>query len=457
MDGGSGLPAGAHALTLPLPLAAPAPLSDSSARAPPGAAAEFALDGVGVGGGALASLTLAYSAYGTLNARADNAVVVGHSLTSDSRVAAWWGPLLGPGPRFLLDTERYFVVCANVLGSVYGSSGPRTPEPAAPGGRVASPAPGAAFPAPSVRDNVRAQHALLRALGVRRVALAVGGSLGGMLALEWAATFPADVDALIVIASCAAHSAWGVGLGVAGRAAIAADARWRGGAYPPDDPPLAGLAVARQIAMLSYRSPGSFEAKFGRRRRRGNGKEEAEKAGGAEEEGPFEVQNYLTYQGDKFVNRFDALAYVRMTQLLDSHDIGRGRAPAAAGAEPDAGAAAAGAKSEPSYLAVLRALPQRTLIVGIDSDILYPVRSRRRTSSRRRCCGLRERAHRHPTATPLPPLQLNLAVEMATAIPRASLYTLSSPHGHDSFLIEIEELNRVCCAWRDGAEYPPPR
>jgi len=169
MPGGSGLPAGAQALSLPLPLPMAAPLSAAAPPAPPGALrAEFALDG----GGSLPSLTLAYSTYGRLGPAADNAVVVGHSLTSDSRVSAWWGPLLGAGPRFLLDTDRYYVVCANVLGSVYGSSGPRTGE----GGR---PPPGPAFPVASVRDNVRAQHGLLRALGVRRVAMAVGGSLGG--------------------------------------------------------------------------------------------------------------------------------------------------------------------------------------------------------------------------------------------------------------------------------------
>jgi homoserine O-acetyltransferase len=378
MSGGSGLPAGARVLTLPLPLPAGARLCEPPAAAPAGARAEFALDC----GAALASLTLAYSTYGALNAAADNAVVVGHSLTSDSRVHAWWGPLLGAGARFLLDTERYFVVCANVLGSVYGSSGPRTAEP---GGGGAPPGP--AFPAASVRDNVRAQHALLRALGVRRVALAVGGSLGGMLALEWAATFPDDVAALVVVAACAAHSAWGVGLGAAGRAAIAADARWCGGAYPPHDPPLAGLAAARQLAMLSYRAPASIDAKFGRRRGAGAAAAAAAAGAGAggDAEPPFEVQNYLAYQGDKFVRRFDALAYVRMTQLLDSHDIGRGRAPAGDGGG-----------GEPAYLAVLRALPQRTLVVGIDSDILYPVRARARA---------RKAAQRSGESPLLPPLQ----------------------------------------------------
>ena len=393
MKGGFGLPAGACAMTLSLPLCETSKLSEPAIPAPAGTAAVFPLDG----GGSLSSLTLAYHTYGKLSPAGDNCVLVGHSLTSDSGVAQWWGPLLGAGKTFLLDTERYFVVCANMLGSVYGSSGPRTAEPGGGG------PPGAAFPQTSMRDNARAQHALLRELGVRRVALAVGGSLGGMLALEFSASFPADVAELLVVAAPAAHTAWAIGLSEAARGAIAADARWRGGAYPEDDPPIAGLAVARQVAMLSYRSPASLDAKFGRRRRAGGEAAAAAAAagggggggGGSDAEPPYEVQNYLAYQGDKFVRRFDALAYVRLTQLLDSHDVGRGRAPASDAAD--------GAAAEPAYLSVLRTLPQRTLVVGIDSDILYPVSGYVRTGAAAAFVGMSPR--RHP---PLSPLSITL-------------------------------------------------
>ena len=344
-------------------------------------------------------------------------MLVGHSLTSNSCVHEWWGELIGEGPRFALDTSRFFVVCVNFLGSPYGSASPLDVVDPVSGRRAA-----ADFPVATVRDNARLQRALLDQLGVRRVAYAVGGSLGGCLALEFAASFPELVDALVLVATCARHSDWAIGLGEAGRQAIFADPLWRDGYYlnggggggggglvAGSPPPLAGMSVARQFAMLSYRTPQSLTEKFRREEvTSGRGDEEAARQGNgrgaarAARAAPFfEVERYLNYQGHKLTRRFDPLCYVRLTQLLDSHDIGAGRA---------ATAAAAAAAGEPAYLAVLRSLAQRTLVVGIDSDLLYP---------------------------------LPLSREMAELIPSAELRVISSPHGHDSFLIHIDELNRM--------------
>jgi homoserine O-acetyltransferase len=185
-------------------------------------AGRFALDS----GAALEAPHVAFNTYGALNAARDNCVLVGHSLTSNSCVHEWWGELVGEGPGFALDTRRFFVVCANFLGSPYGSASPLDVADAATGRRAA-----ADFPLASVRDNARLQRALLARLGVRRVAYAVGGSLGGCLALEFAASFPELVDGLVLVATCARHTDWAIGLGEAGRQAIFADPLWRDGLY----------------------------------------------------------------------------------------------------------------------------------------------------------------------------------------------------------------------------------
>jgi homoserine O-acetyltransferase len=304
-------------------------------------------------GASLPSITLGYHTYGTLAPDGSNAVLVGHSLTSNSAVHEWWPALLGEGPSFALDTQRYFVVCVNYLGSVYGSTGPLQ----AP--RGGGPPLSADFPVATLKDNVAAQRALLAALGVKRVAMAMGGSLGGMLALEWAATAPHMVGALCVVGSCGRHPDWAIGFGEAGRAAVFADPRWEGGYYARrgGEPPLGGMAAARQLAMLSYRTPASLSQKFGRALVPGGRPPALAAAQGGGGAPFFEVERYLNYQGEKFRLRFDPLSYVRLTQLLDSHDLGRGR-PAAGG----------------DFREVLKGLPQRALVVGIDSDLLYPVR-----------------------------------------------------------------------------------
>ncbi len=320
----------------------------------------------------LRQVQVAYRTWGRLNPEGTNVLVVCHALTGSADVDQWWGDLLGPGRAF--DTDRFFVVCANVLGSPYGTTSPLTinPDTGCPYGPE--------FPLVTIRDTVNLHRRLLEHLGVRQVAVAVGGSMGGMQVLEWA--FQGDfVRAIIPIAVGGRHSAWCIGWSETQRQAIYADPRWRGGYYDPDDPPVHGLAIARMIAMISYRSYQSFEARFGRRRMLRGGQE------------LFAVESYLHYQGEKLVRRFDANCYVRLTQQMDAHDVSRGRGP---------------------YPEVLAEVRQPALVVGIDSDVLYPLAEQE---------------------------------ELATHLPNASLYVLHSSHGHDAFLIETQTLNEVLREW----------
>lgn len=278
-------------------------------------------------GARLPSLRVGYRSWGRLDEHGTNAVLVCHALTGSPDVDRWWGDLLGPGRA--LDPDHDFVLCSNVLGGCYGTTGPGSPRP---DGRPW----GAAFPDVSVRDIVRVQAALLEALGVRRLRLVIGGSLGGMQVLEWALGFPERVAAIAPIAISARHSAWTIALSETQRQAIAADPRFRGGHYPPEDPPSAGLAVARMLAMCSYRSRASLEARFGR-----------EKAG----DGRYRVEGWLHHHGQALVDRFDAMSYVTLTRAMDSHDVGRGRG---------------------GWREALATVAAPALVISIDSDVLYP-------------------------------------------------------------------------------------
>jgi homoserine O-acetyltransferase len=277
------------------------------------------------------------------------------------------------GPGRALDPEKDFVVCSNILGSCYGTTGPTSIDP-----ETGEPYLGA-FPAVTVRDIVRVQHAVTSALGVRRIRMVIGGSLGGMQVLEWALMYPDLVDSLAFIASTARHSAWCIGLSEAQRAAIFADPRWRGGRYDTADPPSAGLAAARMMAMLSYRSQPSFEMRFGRR---------------AETEDHFAIESYLRYQGQQLVDRFDPATYVALTRAMDTHDVSRGRG---------------------DLDQVLRSIRQPTLVVSIDSDVLYWPWEQR---------------------------------EVARLVPNARLAVMDSPHGHDSFLIDVDRLSDIVADFR---------
>ncbi len=271
-----------------------------------------------------------YRTWGTLNEAGDNAIIVCHALTGDPHIDDWWGGLLGPGKA--LDTSRYFVVAANVLGSPYGSASPLTTNT-----ETDQPY-GADFPAATIRDTVAIHKLLLEHLGVQQLAMAIGGSMGGMQVLEWG--FYGDfVRALVPIAVGGRHTAWCIAWGEAQRQAIFADPKWNNGRYTVGNEPAAGLAAARMMAMISYRSMPSFKQRFARDHMTNSAGEDV-----------LSVNSYLHYQGDKLVQRFDANCYVHLTLQMDSHDVARGR-----GAYPE----------------VLGQLNQPALVVGIESDVLY--------------------------------------------------------------------------------------
>ncbi len=267
-------------------------------------------------GGTLPELQLAYRTWGRLSPGRDNAVLVCHALTGSADVDLWWPRVLGPGRA--LDPARDFVVCSNVLGSCYGSTGPGSIDPGS--GAVW----GKRFPEITVRDMVRAQAQLLDALGVPSLALVVGGSLGGMQVLEWGVSFPERVAAMIPIATAGRTSAWCIAFSEAQRAAL--EAGGDGGR---------GLAVARMIAMCTYRSPGELAARFGRSAPAGGG---------------FAVQGYMRHQGKKLAARFDPHSYRVLLRAMDTHDVSRGRG---------------------DYGAVLRGVEVPALVLSIVSDVLF--------------------------------------------------------------------------------------
>ena len=277
-------------------------------------------------GGVLDDVRVGYRTWGRLDAARTNAILVCHALTGNADADEWWAPLFGQGRA--LDPSRDFIVSSNVLGSCYGTTGPASRDVA--GSRL-----GAAFPSITVRDIVSLQRLLVRHLGIRRLKLVIGGSLGGMQVLEWAASAPDVVEAIAPIATSGRHSAWAIALSEAQRQAIFADPQWNGGSYSDDAPPAHGLAVARMIAMSAYRSHASFDARFGR----------------SESGGTFAIESWLQHHGDALVQRFDANCYVALTRAMDSHDLGRERG---------------------SYEDALRRITQPALVVSIDSDVLYP-------------------------------------------------------------------------------------
>jgi len=336
-------------------------------------------------GGELPGVSIAYETWGTLAPDRSNAVLVLHALTGDSHVAGpasdghptpgWWQAVVGPGQA--LDPARWFVVAPNVLGGCQGSTGPAA---TAPDGRTW----GSRFPLVTIRDSVRAETALADALGVERWACVVGGSMGGMRALEWAATEPDRVARLFLLASPASASAEQIGWCAPQLAAIRGDLNWRGGDYhdaPPGQGPHVGLGIARRMAHLSYRSPYELAQRFGRLAQPGE-----DPARG----GRYAVESYLDHHADKLVHRFDAASYVRLTEMMNAHDVGRARG------------------GVPSGLARVTA---ETLVAGVSSDRLYPLEQQE---------------------------------ELAAGIPRAGeLQVIDSPYGHDGFLIEAATVSRL--------------
>jgi len=340
------------------------------------------------GGVLLSPVEIAYETYGQLAADGGNAILICHALTGDQHVASnhpitgkpgWWTRMVGPGKP--IDPARHFVICANVLGSCMGSSGPATVNPAtgAPWGM--------SFPVITIRDMVRAQAMLLDHLGVARLKAVVGGSMGGMQALSWPATFPDRVEAAVVIASTARHSAQNIAFHEVGRQAVMADPRWNGGAYYEGEPPASGLAVARMAAHITYLSEAGLTEKFGR-------KLQAREAKTFGFDADFQVESYLRHQGLSFVDRFDANAYLYITRAMDYFDL----------AEEHGGVLAN----------AFRETKARFCLVSFDTDWLYPTRDSR-----------------------------SIVHALNAAGAPVSFVELSSPFGHDAFLLEAPELNRV--------------
>jgi homoserine O-acetyltransferase len=339
-------------------------------------------------GVALTPFTVAYQTYGTLNAAKSNAVLICHALTGDQHVAnihpltgkpGWWETMIGPGKP--IDTDRFFVICANVLGGCMGTTGPGSTDPA-------TGAPwGLAFPVITIADMVRAQALLLNYLGIETLEAVVGGSMGGMQALSWAALYPDRVRSAVIIASTARHSAQNIAFHEVGRQAIMADPRWNNGAYYGQEAPAAGLAVARMAAHITYLSEAGLTEKFGRRLQNRDAKSFGFDA-------DFQVESYLRHQGLSFVDRFDANSYLYITRAMDYFDL----------AEPHDGALAK----------VFSGTKTRFCLISFDSDWLYPTAESRR-----------------------------IVHALNAAGAAASFVELSSPFGHDAFLLEAPEMNRI--------------
>ncbi len=269
----------------------------------------------------LGPITVAYETYGTLNASASNAIFVCHALTGDAHAAGlhssedqksgWWDGFIGPGMG--LDTNKYFIICANVLGGCQGTTGPGSVNPST-GKRYCL-----NFPFLTVRDVVAVHAELVRHLGIRQLLGVVGGSLGGMQVLEWAVRFPEQVRAAIVLASAPKLSAQGIAFNAVGRRAIYADPGFLNGEYYESEGPRYGLALARMVAHITYLSEDSIELKFGRRLQ-----DSDRFAFSMQKETEFQIESYLHYQGKRFVQRFDANSYLYLTRMMDYYDLSEG-------------------------------------------------------------------------------------------------------------------------------------
>ncbi|SCV03058.1 LANO_0G01882g1_1 [Lachancea nothofagi CBS 11611] len=393
----------------------------------------------------LHNFPIAYKTWGELNERGDNVLVVCHALTGSSDVADWWGPLLGPDVAF--DTSRFLVVCLNSMGSPYGSFSPLNVNPDS--GEVYGPE----FPLCTVRDDVRAHKIVLDSLGISSVACVIGGSMGGMLALEWAATFGSKyVKNMVALATSARHSAWCISWSEAQRQSIYSDPNYLDGYYSLDNQPVVGLSAARMSALLTYRSRNSFENKFSRRspsvaqEQKSKRKQNKNKPSNLQEHNLaihndghrqsithdrkdsvssdtssttslksvssststssvtsktgkaikpaqtyFSAQSYLRYQGNKFIERFDANCYISITRKLDTHDLARDRD-----------------EYDEDLDEVLESIQQPSLIIGIKSDGLFTYSEQE---------------------------------YLASKIPNSELKKIDSLEGHDAFLLEFKLIN----------------
>jgi homoserine O-acetyltransferase len=339
-------------------------------------------------GRTLPGFTLRYETYGQLNDARDNAVVICHALSGDHHCAGWhaptdrkpgwWNNLIGPGKA--VDTRRFFVVCANVLGGCQGSTGPSSSDPAT--GRPY----GIDFPPVAILDMVESQKLLLDHLNVAGVHAVIGGSMGGMTATLFAIEHPRLVRRVLAMATTTRESAQAIAFNEVGRQAIMQDPAWNKGSYPRDGGPRVGLAIARMMAHITYLSDASLDRKFGRRTVPGS----APAAGSAAFDLQFEVESYLRHQGLSFINRFDANSYLYITRALDQFDL---------------------AQAYGSLEQAFAPVQADALVVGFTSDWLFP-----------------------------PGQNRDIALALLRAGKRASYAELSTDLGHDSFLLESEEL-----------------
>ena len=339
-------------------------------------------------GSSLGSVRIAYETWGKLSPARDNAILVVHALTGDSHVvgssgpghqtAGWWGGIVGPG--LAIDTDRFFVVAPNMLGGCQGSTGPAS---LAPDGTEW----GTRFPYLTIRDQVAAQIELADRLGIDRWVAAIGGSMGGMHALEWAIEKPARVERVAILAAPPMTTADQIALNSVQIEAIRTDPLFRGGDYydaPDGDGPTRGLALARRMALLNYRSPAELNVRFER-----GWQSEISPLGAG---GRFAVESYLDFHGNKFTRRFDANSYICLVEAMNSHDVGRGRG---------------GIESALSRVTAL------TLVVGIDSDRLFPVEGQR-----------------------------VIAAHLPNNLDGSNPVVLESAYGHDGFLIEVDAVGK---------------
>ena len=347
-------------------------------------------------GAKLGPITIAYETLGRLNQKRDNVVLVCHALSGSSHVAGyysaaekkpgWWDNMAGQGKG--IDTDKYFVICSNILGSCYGSTGPSSINP-----KTGKPY-GLSFPLITIADIVRAQKELIDHLGIKKILCVAGGSIGGMQTLEWAVSYPDMVEAVIPIASTCKRSPLSIGLSEAQRQAIMADPNWNNGDYHKGTKPEKGLALARMIGHLSYLSEASMTRKFGRRLQDTN-------AFKYDLSTDFEVENYLHYQGKKFVNRFDANSYLYITKASDYFDLGE-------------------QKGEGSLVKAFAKTSAKFLVISFSSDWLYTTEQSR---------------------------------EMVRALKKAakdvSFCEIDVDLGHDSFLLAHVQLTRLISGFID--------
>jgi homoserine O-acetyltransferase len=349
-------------------------------------------------GATLPEITTCYEMYGSLNERGDNVILIQHGLTGsshaagrfqpDSKYAGYWDSLIGPGRA--MDTDRYCVIAPNALGGCRGTTGPSSVDP-----RTGKPY-GSRFPTITIRDMVRAQRPFLDALGVHRLRMVIGASMGGMQAIEWAVTYPEMVDGLCMVGSNARQTAQAIAFNHCMRRAILADPNWNGGDYYDGEPPKSGLAIARMIGHITYLCEERLEKQFDLRSLNPwPGDERSDYV-------RFEIEEYLDEEGRKLVHRFDANTYVCVSRAIDLHDVSRGRG---------------------SMEAALASIRARCLLIGIRTDFLFPPEGVRR-----------------------------LAGEMADAGVQTEYWEMDTRLGHDAFLEEQEKLAEPISRFLAGLE-----